>query len=148
LIDTEYRSSLAHVGKGRKDEPEFCRQVFRTPRLTIYRLAGPNSVLDTCPALPLNCGGSIIHWKAEPTDVRSSLPFEKETSRFLHSLELGIIVLQVLENFAPSRRHSSLTPHRDAQPANPILYDTMSDFNYGGTDEESAEIKKLNAEVV
>ena len=24
----------------------------------------------------------------------------------------------------------------------------MSDFNYGGTDEESAEIKKLNAEVV
>ena len=25
---------------------------------------------------------------------------------------------------------------------------TMSDFNYGGTDEESAEIKKLNAEVV
>lgn len=25
---------------------------------------------------------------------------------------------------------------------------TMSDFNYGGTDEESAEIKKLDAEVV
>jgi 2-methylisocitrate lyase-like PEP mutase family enzyme len=25
---------------------------------------------------------------------------------------------------------------------------TMSDFNFGGTDEESAEIKKLNAEVV
>jgi hypothetical protein len=25
---------------------------------------------------------------------------------------------------------------------------TMSDFNYGGTDEESAEIKKLNSEVV
>ena len=25
---------------------------------------------------------------------------------------------------------------------------TMSDFNYGGTDEESAEIKKLNAEVL
>jgi hypothetical protein len=25
---------------------------------------------------------------------------------------------------------------------------TMSDFNYGGTDEESAEIKKLNTEVV
>jgi len=24
----------------------------------------------------------------------------------------------------------------------------MSDFNYGGTEEESAEIKKLNAEVV
>jgi hypothetical protein len=24
----------------------------------------------------------------------------------------------------------------------------MSDFNFGGTDEESAEIKKLNAEVV
>lgn len=24
----------------------------------------------------------------------------------------------------------------------------MSDFNYGGSDEESAEIKKLNAEVV
>jgi pre-mRNA-processing factor 39 len=24
----------------------------------------------------------------------------------------------------------------------------MSDFNYGGTDEESAEIKKLDAEVV
>lgn len=24
----------------------------------------------------------------------------------------------------------------------------MGDFNYGGTDEESAEIKKLNAEVV
>jgi hypothetical protein len=24
----------------------------------------------------------------------------------------------------------------------------MSDFHYGGTDEESAEIKKLNAEVV
>jgi pre-mRNA-processing factor 39 len=24
----------------------------------------------------------------------------------------------------------------------------MSDFNYGGTDEESAEIKKLKAEVV
>jgi pre-mRNA-processing factor 39 len=24
----------------------------------------------------------------------------------------------------------------------------MADFNYGGTDEESAEIKKLNAEVV
>jgi len=24
----------------------------------------------------------------------------------------------------------------------------MSDFNFGGTDEESAEIKKINAEVV
>lgn len=45
------------------------------------------------------------------------------------------------------------TPH----PAKPHLSDppvivptlaTMSDFNYGGTEEESAEIKKLDAEVV
>lgn len=44
---------------------------------------------------------------------------------------------------------TSLTSRRAAaDPILYILYETMSDFNYGGTDEESAEIKKLNAEVV
>jgi hypothetical protein len=30
-------------------------------------------------------------------------------------------------------------------PEHPVI---MADFHYGGTDEESAEIKKLNAEIV
>jgi len=47
-----------------------------------------------------------------------------------------------------SSTQKELSAPKNNQPFYNRSYDKMSDFNYGGTEEESAEIKKLNAEVV